>query len=244
LSTPAVPVPSMRSRIVRLIGPALVQKVPRDHHQSDSAFRRRRIVVAIALVVGAALLGLSLSVRPGDAAFYPLTLGVAAVWAVGTALSGPVHLGYLSARGSLRRPVLTPFLFGLLAAAVFVLGALIVREISPLRDLVNHVLAHARQGQLALILLVTLVNGVTEELFFRGALFAAIGRRQPVLISTAIYAAVTVATGNPSLVFAALVMGLLFAAQRRASGGILAPMITHLTWSTVMVLALPPLLSK
>lgn len=235
---------TLRSRLVALIGPALIQKVPRDHHQSDSAFRRRRIVVGIALVVGAALLGVSLSVRPGDAAFYPLTLGVAAVWAVGTALSGPVHLGYRSARGSLRRPVLTPIVFGLLAAAVFVLGALIVREISPLRDLVNHVLAHARRGQLALILFVTLVNGVTEELFFRGALFAAIGRRQPVLISTAIYAAVTVATGNPALVFAALVMGLLFAAQRRASGGILAPMITHLTWSTVMVLALPPLLSK
>ena len=63
-------------------------------------------------------------------------------------------------------------------------------------------------------------------------------------ISTSIYAVVTIATGNPVLVFAALVMGLLFAAQRRASGGILAPMITHLTWSTVMVLTLPPLLSK
>ncbi len=182
--------------------------------------------------------------RPGQAAFYPLTLGVAAIWAGGTALSGPVHLGYLSARGSLRRPLLSPIVLGLLAAAVFVLGALIVREISPLRDLVDHVLAHARRGQLALILLVTLVNGVAEELFFRGALFAAIGRRHPVLISTGIYAVVTIATGNPVLVFAALVMGLLFAAQRRASGGILAPMITHLTWSTVMVLTLPPLLSK
>lgn len=244
MSTPVTPVLSLRSWFVRLIGPALLEPVPRDHRQSDRAFRRRRVVVAVALVAGAALLGVSLSVRPGQAAFYPLTLGVAAIWAGGTALSGPVHLGYLSARGSLRRPLLSPIVLGLLAAAVFVLGALIVREISPLRDLVNHVLAHARRGQLALILLVTLVNGVAEELFFRGALFAAIGRRHPVLISTSIYAVVTIATGNPVLVFAALVMGLLFAAQRRASGGILAPMITHLTWSTVMVLTLPPLLSK
>jgi uncharacterized protein len=235
---------SLRSRFVALIGPALVQKVPRDHRQSDSAFRRRRLVVAIALVAGAALLGVSLSVRPGDAAFYPLTLGVAAVWAAGAAFSGPVHLGYLPARGALRRPVLTPIVLGLLAAGVFVLGALIIREIAPLRDLTNHVLAHARRGQLGLILLVTLVNGVAEELFFRGALFAAIGRRYPVPISTGIYAVVTIATGNPVLVFAALTMGLLFATQRRASGGILAPMITHLTWSTVMVLALPPLLAR
>jgi CAAX protease family protein len=242
VSIPAAP--SLRSRFVALIGPALVQKVPRDHQQSDSAFRRRRVVVAITLVVGAALLGVSLSVRPGDAAFYPLTLGVAAVWACGAAFSGPVHLGYLPVRGSLRRPVLTPIVLGLLAAAVFLIGALIVREIPALRDLVNDVLAHARRGQLGLILLVTLVNGVAEELFFRGALFAAIGRRHPVLISTGIYALVTIATGNAVLVFAALVMGLLFATQRRATGGILAPMITHLTWSTVMVLALPPLLAR
>jgi membrane protease YdiL (CAAX protease family) len=229
---------------VALIGPTLIEKVPRDHQQSDSAFRRRRMVVALALVVGAALLGISLSVRPGDAAFYPLTLGVAAVWAAGAAFSGPVHLGYLPVRGSLRRPVLTPILLGLFAAGMFLLGALVVREIPPLRDLVNHVLAHARRGQLGLILLVTLVNGVAEELFFRGAVFAAIGRRHPVLISTGIYAVVTVATGNPVLVFAALVMGLLFATQRRATGGVLAPMITHLTWSTIMVLALPPLLAR
>jgi hypothetical protein len=30
--------------------------------------------------------------------------------------------------------------------------------------------------------------------------------------------------------------------QRRASGGILAPVITHVTWSTLMLFTLPPLL--
>jgi membrane protease YdiL (CAAX protease family) len=84
---------------------------------------------------------------------------------------------------------------------------------------------------------------VGEEVFFRGALFAAIGRNHAVPISTAIYALVTVATGNPMLVFAAVVMGALFALQRRATGGILAPLLTHLVWSMIMLLALPPLFS-
>lgn len=231
-----------QTRLERAVAPALIEKVPRNHHQTDSEFRRRRIVVAIVLVIGATLLGISLAVEPGDALFYPLTLAVAATWLVGGLLSGPLHLGYIPFRGSMRRPVVTPIVIGLVAAGIFVVGALVVRELPPLRDYVVDVLAHAREGTLWLIALVTLVNGAAEEVFFRGALFAAIGRRHPVLISTAIYALATVATGNPMLVFAALTLGLVLALQRRASGGILGPMITHLTWSMVMLFALPPIL--
>jgi uncharacterized protein len=43
------------------------------------------------------------------------------------------------------------------------------------------------------------------------------------------------------LVFAALTLGLVLGLQRRASGGILAPILTHVTWSTTMLYALPPL---
>lgn len=230
------------SRIEHALTPLFIDKVPRDHAQSDSEFRRRRIVAAATLVVGATLLGFSLAVAPGDSAFYALTLAVAATWTLGGIASGPLHLGYLPFRGTLRRPVITPFVVGLIAAGIFLLGALVVREIAPLRDYVVNVLAHAQQGSLVLITVVTLVNGAAEEVFFRGALFAAIGRRNPVVISTAIYALVTVATRNPMLVFAALTLGAVLGLQRRASGGILAPMITHLTWSAVMLYALPPLL--
>lgn len=231
----------MRQRLERLLAPALLERVPRDHQQPDSAFRRRRIVAAITLAIGMTLLGFSLATEPGSPWFYPLTLAVALTWVVGGVLSGPLHLGYIPFRGALRRPIITPIVFGLVAAAVFVLGALVVRQIDPLRDFVRHVLAHAQQGNLALVAVVTLLNGIAEEVFFRGALFAAIGRRYPVLISTIIYAIVTVATGNPMLIFAAVVMGFLFGLQRRASGGILASMLTHVTWSTVMLLALPPI---
>jgi CAAX protease family protein len=224
-----------------LLRPALIDKAPRDHREPDSAFRRRRLVVALVLVAGALMLGLSLSVRPADPAFYPLTTGLAAIWLIGGLSSGPLHLGRISFRGELRRPVLTPVVIGLAAAAVFVLGALVVREIDPLRALTEDVLAHARYGSLPLVAAVTLLNGVAEEIFFRGALFAALGQRRPVLASTGIYAVVTVATGNPMLVFAAAALGLILGLQRRASGGILAPMLTHVTWSLVMLLALPPL---
>jgi uncharacterized protein len=232
---------SWRSSLERAVETTLIDKVPRDHGQSDAEFRRRRIVVAVTLVAGASVLGISLSVRPGEAVFYPLTLAVAAIWSLGGWLSGPLHLGYLPLRGALRRPVRTGFIVGLLAGAVFLAGSLVVRQIPPLHDYVENVLAHARYGSLVLITLVTLLNGVAEEVFFRGALFAAIGRRQPVLISTAIYAAATLATRNPMLVFAALTLGLVLALQRRASGGILGPIITHVTWSAMMLFLLPPL---
>ncbi len=219
----------------------LIEKVPRDHLQPDSEFRRRRIVVVVVLVIGAVLLGISLSVAPGSTAFYPLALAVALVWTIGGFLSGPLHLGYLPLRGSLHRPVLTGFVFGLAAGGIFLVGALLVRLVPPLHDFVADVLAHANKGSLPLITLVTLVNGVAEEIFFRGGLFAAIGRRYPVAISTVVYAVATIATGNPMLVFAALTLGLLLALLRRSSGGILAPIITHITWSTLMLFLLPPL---
>jgi len=41
------------------------------------------------------------------------------------------------------------------------------------------------------------------------------------------------------LVFAAVTLGFVLALQRRASGGILGPVLTHVTWSLVMLFALP-----
>jgi len=232
----------VRARLERAVGPALLDRVPRDHDQPDREFRRRRIVAAVTLVLGATAVGFLLAVKPGSALFYPISLAVAAIWAAGGFASGPLHLGYEQSRGGLRRPVLTPLVIGLIASGVFIVGALVVRQIGPLRDYVVTVLEHARKGDLALIAIVTAVNGIAEEIFFRGALFAAIGRRHPVLISTAVYALATVATANPMLVFAALTLGTVLGLQRRASGGILAPIITHLTWSMLMLFTLPPLL--
>lgn len=234
--------PNLRQWVDRFVGPVLLDQVPRDHDQSDAEFQRRRVIVAVTLVIGATLLGFSLATSPGDSLFYPLTAGVAVVWVAGGLLSGPLHLGFAPSRGALRRPIRTPIVVGVVSAAVFVLGAVVVHQIEPLRQIVAHVLAHAQHGNMALVTLLALANGAAEEVFFRGALFAAIGRRHAIPISTVIYAVVTIATGNPMLVFAAVLMGLLFALQRRASGGILASMLTHLTWSSVLLFALPPII--
>jgi len=223
-----------------IVRPVLIEKVERDHRQSDKAFLRRRIVVAITLAVGATLLGLSFSVEQGDPAFYPLTFALAVTWTLGSLLSGPLHLGHILLGGRLRRPIVTPIAVGLLLAALFVLGALVVRTIPSLVRLSEDVLGYARLGNLWIIVMITLINGVAEELFFRGALFAAIGVRHPVLISTVLYASTTIAGGNPLLVFTAAVLGTVVALQRRASGGILAPILTHITWSLTMLFVLPP----
>ncbi|MFP5253710.1 MAG: type II CAAX prenyl endopeptidase Rce1 family protein [Actinomycetes bacterium] len=216
--------------------------VERDHWESDRAFRRRRLVVLATLVAGAALLWFSLSVEPGSRLFYPASLVLAATWTAGAFLSGPLHGGWMQVGSELRRPVLQPIGVGLVAVGVFAAGALVVGQVPFLESSVNDVLAHADQGFLPLIALVTVVNGVAEELFFRGALYAAVGVRHPVLVTTVVYTLTTVATGNVMLVFAAVVLGVVVGLQRRVSGGVLAPVLTHVTWSTGMLLVLPPIM--
>jgi membrane protease YdiL (CAAX protease family) len=224
-----------------VVRPVLIDKVERDHWQPYEAFLRRRIVVGITLAVGATLLGLSFSVRQGGPAFYPLTFGLAATWTLGSLLSGPLYLGHILRGGTLRRPIITPIVAGLLLAALFVVGAFVIRTIPALASLTEDVLGYARLGNLWIILVITLVNGIAEELFFRGSLYAAIGTWHPVLISTVLYALATVAGGNPVLVFAAALLGTVVGLERRASGGILAPILTHITWSLTMLLVLPPI---
>lgn len=204
---------------------------------------RRRVVCAATLVLGAAVLAWSLRVEPGSLLFYPATFALAAVWVGGALLSGPLRLGRLPARADGRigaRPVIGPVLIGLALAGVFVLGALVVREVPALAERVRDVTEFAVEGSLWLLLLVTTVNGVAEEIFFRGALYTAVPWR-PIVVTTALNVAVVLASGNVMLAFAAAVLGVVVGLLRRATGGVLAPILTHLTWSTAMLLALPPL---
>lgn len=220
---------------------AVMTNIAVPEAEAPSVRRRRRFAVVVVMVVGAVLLGISLTRTPGDASFYWLTFTLAAVWALGALASGPLHLGNIQWRGRDRRPVLSGLTIGLAVGAAFVVGALIAREIKPVAHLITQVLEFANHGSLPLIVAITLVNGLAEEMFFRGALYSALGRFHPVLISTLLYIAVTCASGNPMLGFAAIILGTVCALERRATGGILAPMLTHLVWGLIMVLALPPL---
>ena len=82
---------------------------------------------------------------------------------------------------------------------------------------------------------------MAEELFFRGALWSLAAESHPVIKTTLAYTATTTATRNPALVLAGTATSVLFGLQRRTSGGILAPALSHLTWSLLMLHDLPPL---
>jgi membrane protease YdiL (CAAX protease family) len=224
---------------------ALVDPVPRDHDESESAFRRRRWVAGITLVVGAAVLGWALRIEAGDSLFYVATFALAGVWAVGALLSGPLHLGRAHTRAGSTdsRPVVQSLALGVLLLALFLAGALVVAHVPVLRNPVDELLDHAQVGSLALVAVITAVNGIAEELYFRGALYAAVGRRHAVVVTTAVYTLVTAPAGIPLLVLAAAVVGLVVGLQRRVTGGILGPVVTHLTWSVGMLFLLPLVLS-
>ncbi|HVQ52385.1 MAG TPA: CPBP family intramembrane glutamic endopeptidase [Mycobacterium sp.] len=211
------------------------------HHEPPSTVLRRRIVVVVVLVIGGALLGYSLTRQPGDESFYWLTLALAGVWAIGALLSGPLHLGCIRLRGRNQRPVITGTVVGVVLGGAFLLGGLIAREIPGVREYITRVLEFANYGPLVLVVFITVINGVAEEMFFRGALYTALGKAYPAVVSTVIYVFATAATtGNPMLGVAAVVVGAVCALERRSTGGVLAPMLTHFFWGLIMVLALPP----
>ena len=231
----------MRTSVERTLRGLLWDKVPRNHRQDPRPFLVRKVVTAVFVVIGAACLGWSLQIDPGNSTFYVATLVLAGIWTVGAFASGPLYLGRFARAGShddLRRPVAGAIALGLLLAGVFVVGGLVVRQIPVIDRQVSSVLDHADQGVTPILLLITVVNGVAEELFFRGALYAAVPRH-PVVWSTVAYVVATLATGNFMLAFAAILLGVVVGLERRASGGILAPILTHVTWSTVMLFALP-----
>jgi uncharacterized protein len=216
-------------------------RVAVPHHEPPGVVQRRRIAVAIVVVVGAALLGYSLARDPGDSSFYGLTLALAGVWAIGALVSRPLHLGHVRFFGRNQRPVISGTVIGLALGGAFVLGGLIAREVPALRDYTADVLAFATQGSLPLIVFITVINGLAEELFFRGALYSALEKHHPAIISTVVYVVVVgVSTLNPMLTFAAIVLGAVCAFERRATGGVLAPILTHMVWGLIMVLVLPP----
>lgn len=222
----------------------IFSKVSAPYHEPRAVVHRRRIVVAVVVLLGAAVLASMHTKNPGDAAFYWLSLALAAVWSVGAVVAGPLHLGAVRFRGRNERPVFTGTGVGLLLGGVFLLGGLAVQQIPPLAGQVTAILDYTTQVSWRLVVLIAIVNAVAEEMFFRGALFSAFGRRYPLVLSTLLYIAAMMAAGNLMIGVAALVLGTVCAIERRATGGVLAPVLTHLVWGLMMVLALPPIFGR
>ena len=204
---------------------------------APAARRRRRVVSAAAIVVGTALLAATFRVPHGSAWFTILGLLVAATWTIGSVLSGPIP--FQPDRDTAWRTFVGPAVVGVVAFGAFLAAYLVARHVPLIGSALDGVLATADAGPTALVLLVALVNGAGEEMFFRGALHAALEPHRPAIATTIVYIVVTAATGNVALVIAAAVMGTLFSLERLSTRGVRAPIVTHLTWSTLMVLALP-----
>lgn len=185
------------------------------------------------------MLGIGVAQPADSAAFYAATVAVAAIWIVGAIFADRLDATPTRALTFGRRTLLPPLLVAVAAYALFALAAVAVRLVPPVHAALADILGHARHGTLPLVVLVALLNGVAEEVFFRGAVFATLPARSAVVLTTVVYAVVTAGTGNLALVLAAVVMGCVFARQRLVAGGILAPVVTHLAWSMLMVFLLP-----
>ncbi|MCG6566842.1 CPBP family intramembrane glutamic endopeptidase [Tessaracoccus sp. ZS01] len=222
---------------------SLAEPVTAHVVEEPQVLRRRRVVAGLGYAVGTIALAATLRIEAGDELFYPAALGLAAIWGVGALLAGPLRLGSARTRaGGVTTPVIQPFALGALLVVLFLAGAAVVAGIPLLREPVDDLLDHARYGSLPIVLALTLLNGVVEELYFRGALFSAFAPRHAVAGTTVLYTLTTIGSGVPLLVLAAAVLGFVTALQRRVTGGVLAPIITHITWSTGMLLLLPTVL--
>ncbi len=194
-------------------------------------------VVWTALVVGAVLIAATLRLPRGSTGFYLAGFGLAAVWLAGVAASGPIP--FVGRTMPWANQLAIGVVLGGLTFALFLGGADIGRRISVLAGPIENVLGKADAGSVAAVLTLALVNAVAEELFFRGALLEVLPARHALVVSIVIYIAVTAVAGNTALAVAALVMGVIFAVERLITGSVLASIVTHVTWSTLIILFLP-----
>ena len=188
-------------------------------------------------MVGSVLLAATLRALSGSTSFFVIGFFVAGTWIAGSLISGPIPLEAI--RSSRLGLVLRGLALGGVAFFAFLVADVLGRHVPFISSALHSVLTKADAGPVALVLAVALLNGLGEELFFRGALFDVLGAGNPVASSLVVYVAVTATTGNIALIGAAVVMGSIFTLQRARSGGILASTMTHLCWSTLMVLAFP-----
>jgi uncharacterized protein len=231
-----------RSTSARQGPPPLPGHFPAAHAEPATVRARRRRVVTATGIGGAGLLGISLSAKPGSPQFYLLTMGLAGTWAAGALSSGPLPLNMTQGPDNAwRHRVVMPVLAGAGAFGVFYGAARLARRVPALNRAIGSVLGYAEHGSAPLVMLIASANAVAEELYFRGALWSLAEESHPFLTTTVAYAATTAATRNPALVLAGIATSALFGLERRTCGGVVAPALSHVTWSLLMLRYLPPL---
>ncbi len=191
------------------------------------------------LAVSTALFGAALAYRQ---TFNPWVTNLLAA-------SAGIALVVLCLRGRLRTllqlqgaPVETGLLLGFGTLGLTHLGyAGAVAVVPSLRSVVERLYADIHGPMPAAITAVIIVVVVaSEELLWRGLAFELFrSRRWAVAGSTLLYAAPQLIGGSWLLLCAALAMGALWAALRSASGGLVAPFVSHAIWSVGLFSVIP-----
>lgn len=203
------------------------------------------VVLPTTLAAGTLLLAVALRQDHQDGTWLLVALLATCVWGVGGLLSGPVQVGRLRRPGRPGPggpPLVAPVVVGLALLAVSLAGSVLLAHLPGVGDSIDVVVTRSTSQPWWLLVPVLLVGGAAEELMFRGALYDALARWRPVLTTALVYTLATATAGYPVLALGALLLGLVTGVQRRVSGGVLAPVLTHVTWSVGMALLLPPLI--
>lgn len=198
----------------------------------------RRWIVGVTFVIGAVVLNVTLRLPRGSPSFIAASVALALIWTTPALLLGRRAIGSTT---SWRRDVAIGALVGAALYGLFVVGALVARQISWLDSPVRRILAKADAGPILLIIGIALVNGAAEELFFRGALIDVLGDRKTASYAIAFvaYVGVTALVGNTALTVAAIVLAAVVSVERWVTDGVVASVTTHVTWSFLLIVALP-----
>jgi uncharacterized protein len=128
---------------------------------------------------------------------------------------------------------------------LFCAGALVVQR-TPLAPRIQEVVqltrASAPAGLAALV--IVFATSPSEEVLWRGAVFARLTRRygpgwRPVVATTVLYALFVGLSGTLVLPLAALICGTVWARQRQVTGSLVPGMVSHALWSLLMFLWIP-----
>lgn len=133
-----------------------------------------------------------------------------------------------------RHPLRFSLISGAIVAAVSLGGALVFQQIPFFGDDVSWATSRVSDHRF-LIFAAALLTGACEEVFFRLALHQILSPRFAVVGATTLYALVTLAGGNASLVLAAIVLGASCSIVLQRTGRWYSPIIIHSMWTVALV---------
>jgi membrane protease YdiL (CAAX protease family) len=135
------------------------------------------------------------------------------------------------------------FVGGVMTALTYPTYRVAVALVPGLEPVVVRLYRTSHEGHLGSALLWVLLIIAAEELLFRGAwlfeLEALLGRRAALGLSVVVYAAAQAASGSLIVGLLALCCGTLWTIERILSGSLIAPLISHMIWTPVIILFHP-----